>query len=179
MTLQNWSWRLVLVFIRCLNVPLLRLRTLALLCPTVHGARQRRLYRALAVFDCRLLVKLWRRPEALSRWGCVACCWPIVSYNDKGAATDQEDAPRVLTARRLPAWWGVDKQALLSICCKSARKRIWWGGGGKGEGTRCESYITCYVAHSNDYVMYYAKQAFVFLYNVLYSKVYIGCKLYV
>ena len=42
-------------FTRCLNVPWLRLRTSALRCPTVHCARQRRLYRALAVFDCRLV----------------------------------------------------------------------------------------------------------------------------
>ena len=55
-----------------------------------------------------------------------------------------------------PAWWGVNKHALLSICCKSERKRI-CGGGGKG--TRFESYITCYVAHSNHYVMYYFQTA--------------------
>ena len=46
-----------------------------------------------------------------------------------------------------PAWWGVKK---LSICCKSARKRI-----GGGEGIRFESYITCYAAHLNCYVMCY------------------------
>ena len=61
------------IFTRFLNVPLLRLRTLTLRCPTVHGARQRRLYRALAAFDCgwryccggcgpaaRVCLKLWR-----------------------------------------------------------------------------------------------------------------------
>ena len=61
------------IFTRFLNVPLLRLRTLTLRCPTVHGARQRRLFRALAAFDCRLAVLLWRRlpggpslPQALT-----------------------------------------------------------------------------------------------------------------
>ena len=43
---------------------------------------------------------------------------------------------------------------LCSICCKSARKRI-GGGGREGKGTGFESFITFYVAHSNDYVMYY------------------------
>ena len=85
----------------------------------VHGARQRRSYRALAVFNCTLVVLLWRWPEALSRWGCVACCWPIVAYDDKGVATDEEDAPRVL--RLLACLMRSNNHALLSIFCKSAR----------------------------------------------------------
>ena len=83
------------------------------------------------------------------------------------------------------------------------RAQAHWEGGG---ATRFESYITYYVAHSNDYVMYYIDfpksyitchiteyittftcyippfkllhNRFIFLYNVLYSKVYISCKLY-
>ena len=51
-----------------------------------------------------------------------------------------------------PAWWGVNKQNTLCFQfaanpCSSAFE---WG-----KGTRFESYITCYVAHSNDYVIYY------------------------
>ena len=66
------------IFTRFLNVPLLRLRTLTLRCPTVHGARQRRLYRALAAFDCgwryccggcgpaaRVCLKLWPSMDLL------------------------------------------------------------------------------------------------------------------
>ena len=53
------------IFTRCLNVPLLRLRTTALCWPLVHGARQCSVYLALAVFNCMLVVLLWLWPEAL------------------------------------------------------------------------------------------------------------------
>ena len=33
---------------------------------------------------------------AVAQWGCVACCWPIVPYDEKGTATDKEDALRML-----------------------------------------------------------------------------------
>ena len=100
------------IFTRCLNVPLLRLRTLALRCPTVTA-------HASVVY-----IELWLSstggwwyccvwPEALSRWGCV------VSYDDKGVATDEEDAPRVL--RLLACLMRSNNHALLSIFCKSAR----------------------------------------------------------
>ena len=60
---------------------------------------------------------------------------------------------RPLTRRTLEGCWTWTKHALLSllsICCKSASKRILGG-----KGTRFESYITCYVAPLNEYVMYY------------------------
>ena len=67
------------IFTRFLNVLWMRSRTLVLRCPTAHDARQRCLYSALAVFDCRLVVLFWRWPEALWQWGCVPCCWPMIT----------------------------------------------------------------------------------------------------
>ena len=73
---------------------------------------------------------------------------------------------RSLTRRTLqgcwgvrPAWWVVNKQNTLCFQFAAAANHrtsaLGWGGGGVGKGTRFESYITCYVAQSNYYVMYY------------------------
>ena len=66
---------------------------------------------------------------------------------------------RPLTRRTLqgcwgawPAWWGVNKQNTLCFQFPSNPRASALGW---GMGTRFESYIACYVAHSNDYVMYY------------------------
>ena len=58
------SW-LVLEFLRGGQV---LARTLALRCPTVHGARQRPLYWALAVLECHCASDQWCIFSVLSKW---------------------------------------------------------------------------------------------------------------
>ena len=57
--------RLVLEFLPGGQV---RARTLALRCPTVHGARQRPLYWALAVLECHCASDQWCIFSVLSKW---------------------------------------------------------------------------------------------------------------